>query len=637
MTRDAGTVRVVNRVVWQSPAVAALLAATAAGAWAQAPAGGQAQPPAPAPQQPTQVTPQPSAPTPPTPLPKKAPDTQAAVGVSEKDVRPTTLFNEQTPGQPLPGDPQAIRTLDDALSVAFRRSPSVLQAQETAVRTDRQVAQILALKRPQISAGVTYTRLANASSAFGGAGGGVTPSSVQNPFGVGLQITPPGSQPVTLSGNSGTGAGAGSGSAGAVGAGTAGQQASSAGSGVTGTAANSRAATVSPSGSNSGAATTRQTSGGSDNGNTGGNDTGSGNTGGSNTGGNSGGGVFGGGTSLDQAQARLSISQLIDITGIVRTAEDIGDLQKALTRLELARVRQQLALDVKNGYYNVLRAQAFVRVNEAAVAQSQEQLRVTEAQLRAGVASQFDVLRARTQLQTNQQALINSRNQVAIARNAFANTLGIDPSTPVEIADAPTDAVPAEAPALEEGALITQALTRRPEYLQADVNLLKASKNIRLARRNLEPYVSVGLSGTYNITEPALGRDKSTAAVSVGLTVPLYDGGATRAAVDAARSDERGAQITKDQYVRGIKAEVQQTIIAVRDAFDRSVVANASVVEAREALRLANVRYRAGVGTQLEVNDAQTALTQAETNQVNAQYDYLAAQARLQRATGQPQ
>jgi outer membrane protein TolC len=329
----------------------------------------------------------------------------------------------------------------------------------------------------------------------------------------------------------------------------------------------------------------------------------------------------------------VSVSQLVDITGVVRTAAAAGELEEALSRLELARVRQELALNVRNGFYNVLRAEAFVRVNEAAVAQSEELLRVTEAQRAAGVAADFDVLRARTQLENNRQALISARNQVNITKNAFANTIGVDPSTPIE----PEPPAVPEVPLLDEAPLLTQALRQRPEYLQADTNILKAGKNVRLARRNLEPYVNVGLTGVLNGTSGVPSDDRASATVGVTLTVPLYDGGATRAAVDAARADERQALIQKDQFVRGIKAEVQQSIIAVQDANERASVAGLTVKEAREALRLANIRFRAGVGTQLEINDAQTALTQAETNEVNARYDYLSALARLSRAVGNPE
>ena len=115
----------------------------------------------------------------------------------------------------------------------------------------------------------------------------------------------------------------------------------------------------------------------------------------------------------------------------------------------------------------------------------------------------------------------------------------------------------------------------------------------------------------------AAGLKKNRPGATV-IEMPLSDGGASRHAVEAARADERTALIQKDQFLRGIKAEIQQAIIAVRDARERTDSADATVTQAREAFRLANVRLQAGVGTQLEINDAQSALTLAETNAVNA-------------------
>jgi outer membrane protein TolC len=573
------------------------------------------QPPAvsPAARTPQTPIPQPSAKTPPTPLPNKIPDT-AVTGIKTETIRDTKVFQDTTipPGQPRPSDPAAIRTLDDALAIAFERNPTILLSQERAVRTNKTVEQILALKKPQISASGTYARLLNpnASSAVAG---GITPSSIQNPFSVGLQNTPPGSVPISLSSSGQGSAVTSTSSAGGA------TSTTTVGAGTTGTS------TAGTSGNNNGVSVGGQTrSEETPSRQTG---TGTGTT--TTTPVTS----FTNSPNLNQVSARVTVSQLIDITGIVRTAEQVGDLGKALSRLELARTRQDTALNIKNGYYNVLRALAFVRVNEAAVAQSQELLRVTQAQLTAGVASQFDVLRAQTQLDNNQQALISSRNQVSISKNSFANSLGIDPSTPID--PQPLDAPPL--PDLNEEALIQTAFSQRPEYLQADVNVILARKNIRLAHRNLEPYLNASISGAYAATSNSFGQDRGTASVGLGLTVPLYDGGATRAQVQSARSDERGALIQKDQYARGIKAEVQQSVIAVRDADERRTAIARTVDQAREALRLANVRFQAGVGTQLDVNDAQTALTQAETNQVNAQYDFLGALARLQRSVGTPQ
>lgn len=564
--------------------VAALLVSISPAVHAQEPTvPTPAAPVVPAPQaSPLPVQTQPSAPTPPTPLPSKTPDVNT-VGVPNRNVEQTTRFdfkNNKTPGQPQEGDPTTITTLEQALQIAYQRSPTVLLAQERAVKTQSTVAQLLGGQGPQVSGALTYSRLLNSQSGFGGSSstGG---SSSQNPFAVGLQNTPPGSQPVTLSSGS--------------------------------TVSTSGAVTTTRA-----AATTRQEADPDPDPTT-------------PTTGNS---FSSSSADPNQIAARITVTQAIDITGILRTTKQLGDLEKALTRLELARVRQETALTVKNSYYSVLRAAAFVKVNEASVADSTELLRVTEAQQKAGVSSAFDVLRSRTQLDNNRQALIQSRNQLLIAKNSFANTLGVDPSTTVELTDTPE--IPA-LPELDETALLTKAFAQRPEYFQSDVNIMKATKNVRFSRRTMEPSLNASLTGAYNVTQPAVGSNRDTGSVGLTLGIPLWDGGSTREAVKAARSDERYALIQKDQFVRGIKAEVQQAIIAVRDASERQTTTAATVDQAREALRLANVRYKAGVGTQLEINDAQTSLTQAETNQVNAQYDYLAALARLSRAVGNPE
>ena len=567
------------------------------------PAGAFAQDNAPQtiPQQPPPtLSPQPKGATPPTPLPKDAPRSEA-YNVKKEDVKKTTLFVSATPGQPIPGDPPAIRTLDDALAAAYRRNPGILQAYERAVKTTEGVRQVLAVESPSISASLSYTRLANPGSTSAIGSGGLSPSAIQNPFGVGLSYTPPGSAPVTLS-TSNTGGGSS-----ANGSSTAGSSSvSSAASGsATSSGSNStsngtsRAAPLEPS---------RQTGGGNN--------------------GNSSPSV-----NLNVLTPRIQVSWFVDITGIVKTARQLGDLEQALSRLEIARTRQDTALQVRNGYYNLLRSIAFVSVNEASVAQSEELVRVTQAQKDAGVASQYDVLRARTQLRNNQQALISSRNQVNISKNALANQIGIDPSTVIDPASPATPT----APELNEEALIGTAIKQRPEYAQADINLLVADKNIRLAKRGLEPYVNVNAVGGYNVTGVNAYDRRDAASIGASLTVPFSDGGATKHAIESARSDKRNAEITKDQFVRGIKAEVQQAIIAIRDAQERSAAAEQSVTEAREAFRLAGVRFRAGVGTQLDVNDAQTALIQAETNRVNAEYDYLGSLARLSRAVGTPE
>ncbi|MBB6049180.1 TolC family protein [Armatimonas rosea] len=344
-------------------------------------------------------------------------------------------------------------------------------------------------------------------------------------------------------------------------------------------------------------------------------------------------GGFGSGTDLNQESVSLSITQNLDLAGVIKLANQLGDLELEVQALDYQRLLMDLKYSVRSGYYSLLRAESLVKVSAAAVAQSEEALRVARSQFNAGTVAQFDVLRAQTQLANNQQSLISARNQVMLSRNAFANSLGVDPSTPVELV-APTEMKEKDPlPELDEAKLIAAAWVARPEARQAEVSLTKAEKNIKLYGKGLSPSLGASLSTNYN-PNPAFIGDKTTGSLSLGLTLPLSDGGSSKAQAEGARSDQRAAEIQREQYHNGIKAEVQQAIIAVRDAHERAQTAWSAVEQAREAYRIAQVRFREGVDTQLSVNDAQTSLTQSETNIVNARYDYLTALARLNRALG---
>ena len=178
----------------------------------------------------------------------------------------------------------------------------------------------------------------------------------------------------------------------------------------------------------------------------------------------------------------------------------------------------------------------------------------------------------------------------------------------------------------------------RPEVLEGDAQIAAAKKGIQYARRSLLPGVALSLgyynlrnsTGTTRIDEPEAG---------IALTLPLYDGGLARAREQQARADIATAITNRRQAVDVVTLDVQQAYLNLVQARDQVAVANQALSQARESFQLARVRYnagvaRAGISPLLEVSDAQAALTQAETNQVNAIYDYNQSRAQLDRAMG---
>ena len=185
-----------------------------------------------------------------------------------------------------------------------------------------------------------------------------------------------------------------------------------------------------------------------------------------------------------------------------------------------------------------------------------------------------------------------------------------------------------------------EALAKRPEIWQAEASLAASKRGILLARRSELP--TLGLNWSFSYTPDTAGLTpqvlqwQATAQVSL----PLWDGGATKARKEQARADVAGAEISKRETQDRVVLEVRQAYLNLAQARDRVLVSHQILAQAREAFRLARVRYNAGVSAQaglsplLEVSDAQAALTQSESNEVNALYDYNNSRARLERAIG---
>ncbi|MCX7993834.1 MAG: TolC family protein, partial [Fimbriimonadales bacterium] len=335
--------------------------------------------------------------------------------------------------------------------------------------------------------------------------------------------------------------------------------------------------------------------------------------------------------SIENRTARITLTQVVDISGIVRTAVRAASVFVSISELQYEQTRNDTILQVTQAYQGVARADEFVRVAEEALRNAQERLRLIRAQVDAGVAAQFDLLRAETAVAQAEQALLNARNQRELAVAALNNLLGRDLSTPVQVVK------PTELPPLQEAELETltqQAYQNRPEILAAERSVELSRVNIQNARRGVLPSLVLTGQADFNLNTSTFNPRRESYTGVVVLSVPIWDSGITRAREAQARDDLEIAQLRLQQAKEGVALEVRQAYLNLQDAQKRLAVAQKGLEQAREALRLARVRFEAGVSPQLEISDAELAFTQAQTNFVNAQFDYLDAYAALQRAIG---
>ena len=366
-------------------------------------------------------------------------------------------------------------------------------------------------------------------------------------------------------------------------------------------------------------------------------------------------------TPTHQEILQLNISNRFDLSGQIHAASSQARLQSLADEFILGEFRNARILRAQTIYFNTLRAEHQVQVASAALRNAQQQ-ESDAAKLYVGqIGAKIDLLRAQTQVANANQSVTASVNSLAIAQTSYNNLAGRPLDAPVAVLDVPgvtvgddvsdsssvgTAAAPAQAPysvpADESAAInITQALktaeTRRPEILAAQVNIRVAETGIKLARAGLDPSLSLSAAGNYYPTPSFQFPRQRTAQITATLSIPLYDGGATRGRVDEARLRTENARTSLASTETDVALDVRQSYLNQATAARQIDAANAALKSAVAARQLAQIRYQGQVGLYLEVTDAQSALVQAENAQVDAVYNYLVSRAQFENAVGTPQ
>jgi OMF family outer membrane factor len=314
-----------------------------------------------------------------------------------------------------------------------------------------------------------------------------------------------------------------------------------------------------------------------------------------------------------------------------RRQATIKQAEERLKFSELAVERQseEIRLNVATEYYNLQQADERVRIAQSAVENSQASLRDAQALERAGVGTRFDVLQSQVNLANSQQELTNARSQQEIARRILATRLSVPQSINLSAAD------PVQLAGLWNRDLETSivlAFQNRPELQQQLAQRNISEQQQREALASLGPQVR--FIASYNLLDQFDDGVSLTDGYSVGVraSLNLYDGGAAKASAAQAKTNVAIAETQFSEQRNQIRFQVEQAFSTQRASLENVQTANAALEQAREALRLARLRFQAGVGTQTDVINSENDLTRAEGNRITAILDYNRALAQLQRA-----
>ena len=284
-----------------------------------------------------------------------------------------------------------------------------------------------------------------------------------------------------------------------------------------------------------------------------------------------------------------------------------------------------------------------MRIGQQSVRVSLVSLRDARARFEAGVATKLEVLEAETQLARDQQLLSNALGDQDKARRGLASLLNL----PQDVT--PTAASPARVrgvwqPSLQESIVAAYAFREELDRFILDISINNSNANAALAA--VQPLLS--LVNTYSAfktqgqtgVQPQIGVDmddyswSSSNTIALNATWNIFDGGRARALY---RQNKQRAQESEFNFASErdrIRQEVEESFYDLRTANQDIYTTSREVLSSRESLRLARLRFQAGVTTQREVVDTQRDLTQAEVRYANAVTSYNTSLAQLQRRTG---
>lgn len=331
----------------------------------------------------------------------------------------------------------------------------------------------------------------------------------------------------------------------------------------------------------------------------------------------------------------LEVRQLIYDGGRVASALEIAKFTEDISLFQLRDTVDKVIARVRTQFTQVLIRRGLIQVQEESVKLQQDLLSDQKNRFEAGTVPRFNVLRAEVELANVQPSLIRARNAYLVGQLELARSLGLEPDAAGKPTFNAVGNLGMEPRTIALAQFLDIARGRRPFLKAQRMQILSDKEQIKIALAGYKPRVEFRGGGEMRNTRLRDDLDDYINGWFFGVSGSwnIFDGFATAGRVDQARARLESSKISYDDAVRQVELEVQQAYSNLLTARETVRSLGKNVEQALEALRLANERFSAGAGTQLDVLDARVALTRARITELEARGEYNIALAELDRAT----
>ena len=318
--------------------------------------------------------------------------------------------------------------------------------------------------------------------------------------------------------------------------------------------------------------------------------------------------------------------------GSLRAAIDSAGYAINAADVTLENTKQSVRYLATADYYQILQCRNLIKVQQDAVNTLQEHLDNVNAQYRVGTVAKSDVLASQVQLANAQQALVSAQNNYDVAVASLNNVIGLPTDTVLDI----RDQLKNTKYDLTLADCTNYALANRADGASAYYKIKQAEAGINNAKAGNYPTVTAQ-AAKYIADKSAFGdKQNENWSATVAANWNIFDNGVTAAEVKNAEAALLKAQEASRMQDETIQLDVRTAYLNLKSAAKNIETTSTAVTQAKEDYKIAQVRYSAGVGTNLDVMDANEKLTLAETNYYTALYNYNTSKASLDKAMGLP-
>lgn len=292
--------------------------------------------------------------------------------------------------------------------------------------------------------------------------------------------------------------------------------------------------------------------------------------------------------------------------------------------------RQDLVLNIIRAYYQILQLERILKSAEEAVKNSALHLEFATARQKAGMATRSDILKSDVELSNAELNKIKATNLLLAARGNLNQLLGLPSNNMIDIVDDLSDMNETIVESFDS--LLDEAVNSRNEVKKYQSLLYAQQKYIQVAKSGYYP--SLSANANYNYAGPEISAMQQNWWLGMTLSIPVFKGFSNKARVTQEEFAFKSLEKDFEQLKQQICQEVWNAWLAVKESIERNSTSMKALESAKENLLIAEGEYNEGIGSIIQLTDAQTTYVTAEQNYIQSLSDYKISYAELERTIG---